>query len=1024
MAKKVHYGKKKLLAKIEKNGYECGFSAGSDPDPKTYPHTYDIKLGENPPKFPKTVKKGYFLMTGNADTLSYIRERGYLSSSEGHSLETKQCFCTECQHTFDLDKTLTADSAHIESKPNRDPNDYQYRNSIKLNDGFYKSDEDQRNADFKSVKCPDCGAEMTDFGALLPIYGAPIENHINKNGAYIIPEEATGRYLFEYRDDNGELTRVDDNTMVRTTIIYPSGKEFHYNAEYSKSNDLIKRSETITKTALIGDERTPVAIKSAIDSFEYPKPKNAYQKDMPDIVKMHSRCCARSAADNTLEEMMSSCRDMDIENGHSWNEQRNIDKLNHFMQDMQVKLIENNFDLEDPVMCDSSRNGMYLTEVKADSNEHNTEQNYDRKTKYLTLMTKYPAAFEYAAMRAHNRSVNYEFEQKRRAEADPEYTAKAPTDKYKAKLMREELNFVAEQLTTCDDKVLQTIRESKDYDDMKNRLKAISLGDVSGLEDDAKMHIDVRGAKTDSVSGKKLKKSFKLDPIGTAHNVYTAKKLGLKTIDDINRLNDIGHEQSPDLNPAPIRIKGKYKTQDVRYKNNVNAGMVAPIRNQNQMRFMRNFANTHSTADVFEIYENSDKFDLCNECINMYHNVCQHAVLLDNEKAKDPAVATAMHEFIKKNVEDYLQQHSVQDAYINYVSKYGAKTPETINQYIAELKFDEKLPEVRQYADEHGKDAAIKKYSEEHNSTETNKIENIESYIENRLDDKYLTYLNGKQIVSTKNEKPLFNNRTLREIHDELSNINRKMVTENIDLSDCYPQEIKDMEKDYPAPDGSGTWKFRCHKDSFDVVNSATALHNCLGSTHVQNMRYGSMWVMYMENELGHRVAAIELKRNHGDADKPFAINQFQADHDTSLPAHYAGVAKQWLTECNIEHENNSNVKAFGKDIAFYGGGNADYHHYEIDDVEGEQVTVDERAKRQLRRREEAKRLYKYDEATDSWDFGVTVPEYTKKVVPASSANNNASNSAGITNPEAAAVREIPDTPNGNGPGDGDGMSR
>ena len=112
------------------------------------------------------------------------------------------------------------------------------------------------------------------------------------------------------------------------------------------------------------------------------------------------------------------------------------------------------------------------------------------------------------------------------------------------------------------------------------------------------------------------------------------------------------------------------------------------------------------------------------------------------------------------------------------------------------------------------------------------------------------------------------------------------------------------------------------------------------------------------------------------------------------------------------------------KDIAFYGGGNADFHHYEIDDVEGEQVTIDERAKRQLRRREEAERLYKYDEATDSWDFGVAVPEYTKKVVPASSAGNSSSNGAGITNPETAAVREIPDTPNGNGPGDGDGMSR
>lgn len=942
---KINYGKKKLIAKFEKNGSVCNLPSGVEPA-----------------SLPPTVKKGYLLCSGDAEVLDKIRSRGYLY--DGPLIKAEKCFCTECQKAFSLDNPIKPDRANLINASGSKTN------SVQLTKNDMGDTE---------ISCPECHTKMdfNSLGALIPISENTAENHVNKNGAWLIPEEITGRYIFEHRNENDELTRLDDNFMTRATIVYPSGKTFRYNAEFSKSNDLLRHSEITTRTVLKGSDRDVVRNISPVDVYEYAKPKSEIDKEKTIHTALNANNNSYLVTEtpnfdtNLIEPYMDPQYDA-----------TSMRKFNHYIRDIKLKVIEENFDLAEPVMNDSSRNCMYLRDVKIDSTERNTTHVDVRKDRYMTLMTKYPAAFEYASIRAQSKSINYEFEQKRKAEADPNYTAKAPTEKYKAKLMRDELNLVAEQLCTCDDKVLATIRESKNYDDMKTRLRAISLGDISELDDDTKMNIDVKNASsTNKVTpGKKLKKAFNLDPIATAHNVYTAKKIGLKTLDDIQALNDIGKQQSADLNPAPKRINGKYVQQPVSYNANANAGMVAPIRTRNQMRFMRNFSNTHNASDVLDIYADPEKFRLCNECLNIYNRVCDHTILLDNEKAKDPVMATASHEFIKSNIEDYLQHHSVQEAYINYVTKYGAKTPETINQYVAEIKFDEKFDEIRDYAKEHGNDAAVKKYADEHRETGSEQIPNIEQYIADRIDNKHASLINGKQIVSTKNEKPLFNGRNLVDIHDELSSINQKMVSENYDLTDCYPDEIKAMEKSYPAPDGSGTWSFKCHKNAFDVVNSATSLHNCLGSTHVNNMRYGSMWVMYMENELGHRVAAIELSRNHGPNknEEPFKVTQFQADHDTSLPERYVDVAKQWLEEYNIDHKNNHDVKAFGTNVAFYGA-NADYHHFEIDEVDNERVTTDEREKRKQRRIEEAKRLYKYDAKTDTYDFGVKIPEYTPK---------------------------------------------
>jgi hypothetical protein len=326
---------------------------------------------------------------------------------------------------------------------------------------------------------------------------------------------------------------------------------------------------------------------------------------------------------------------------------------------------------------------------------------------------------------------------------------------------------------------------------------------------------------------------------------------------------------------------------------------------------------------------------------------------------------------LKNNIKSYLQSHSVEDAYINYVMKFGKSTPEKINGFISEIKADTRMPEIKAYSDEHGVDAAAEQYKDV-----LKDLDDPKKYIESYDPDIVDKLSKGKQLLTTKNEKPLFN-RSLHEIHEELSDMNKHCVTENRDLTNVYPDDVKAMQKEYQAPDGSGTWNFKVHKDAFDVVKSSTELHNCLGKSYVDKMENHRSYVLYMENELKQRCAAIEIAPNSytSDDDCKYTVLQFQSDHDTSLDKRYASVALKWMKDSGIDYSRNNDVKKFGSGEAIYGDGTADFHYEEIDDVEGVIGNTQEIQRRQEERLNMAKEIYHYDETT-GYDFGVETPDY------------------------------------------------
>ena len=410
-------------------------------------------------------------------------------------------------------------------------------------------------------------------------------------------------------------------------------------------------------------------------------------------------------------------------------------------------------------------------------------------------------------------------------------------------------------------------------------------------------------------------------------------------------------------------------------KNNAHAGMIKPIESQTEIAFIRSFVKTHNPSDVIDLYRDPKKFDCYDECLKMYDNVRNKNATIAS--IDNPKTERYIYETDKSNIQSYLTRHSVEDAYIAYVSRFGRNSPEYINGMIADIGVDKKMPEIKDYAAEHGMDAAIEHYQSDFEGTSSFVKKDIPGYIEHAGEP---SEFEGQQILVTRNGKSLFRGRSITDIHDELSTINKHLVDSNEPLIDYYPDELKEMERSYPNPDGEGEWSFHCHKDSYDIIKSSTHLHNCMGSSHVQDIKYGSRFTLYMEDENGQRVAGIELKQKYGSSEQKWEVLQFQGDHDTAISSKYAGVAKQWLQDCNIDYSHCSNVQAFGqttengRPLSFYGE-NADYHQMEIDEATGQAVNRYEIVKRAEERLAMAKSLFHYDETTGKYDFGVDIPE-------------------------------------------------
>lgn len=607
----------------------------------------------------------------------------------------------------------------------------------------------------------------------------------------------------------------------------------------------------------------------------------------------------------------------------------------------------------------SKQNGAVLTEHHIGSDESNTTTNYDAMSRYINMLVHYPAAFEYACERAQADIENHQFALERKKKENPDFIIKPIPDSAKARLFRQELDYVQKQLAAADDKVLKTIQQSTSAADMRKQLQFFVFGSNENKKiSETKTPDRIRLTENNTTMAapyaitKSLSAAFEKNPIGIANTAYTCHKMGITDMNHVNQLVNATIEHDKLVEQGSKKNNTNFTASMAAYDINMAAGTIAPIRTSDAMSFVRSYVKTHNPTSIVDIYSDNDKFRLLTESIFLYGNIRTNCKIADTPEE----IEANAHEIEKSNLRAYLKQKTIQDAYIDFVEAYGNGTVDAINSLAREIKREEKLDEIKDFYTANGIDATMSTYRTELQGEQDPA----------KMLDEYIPTSQREIVLATRDKKPLFANRSLKEIHDELSHMSKKTTGKNETIE--YTEEEKALEGSYDVE--GGKYSFHLMKNTMDFIRTATELSNCVANGgYIDSALQKRSYLLYMQNDIGQKVGCIELTGSLSN----LRVSQFQGPHDNALEAKYADVAMQWLKDKDIDYSRCRDVAVFGTGQSIYGDHNADYHHDEVD--EASQTVVDKNELKEIRKKryEMAKQIYGVKENGE-----INIPEAPK----------------------------------------------
>lgn len=995
--------------------------------------------------------------TSGSNTPLFVLCNSYDDISSREKISAKTCYCADCRRQFDLPQPIENMQANLYSI-GRDRTTFH----MSAPKSAVKAVLDEEPT------CPECGRSPKEV-VFIPAQkksedsdaaNKDLGEHINYEGSWRIPPVMQGRYVFEYRaGEDNHLTRMDDNVMMEHTVIFPSGKQFTWESEFSQTIDLMRHRIISYETRIDGKGRTPVgAAQEVSNPFIYGDSSGAisieHKTDVQDMRRTQNLVATygnntevMTFKDNVFGKAFGriSCyRSQNNDDSFFSDSSQYIAGIPEGAMSLMSAetgnlkchaLMETLKDqMPHPVYTDIVTNGLTLAKHKKGSTEENTPVDTELRNIYTYMAARYPAAVVYAAERAEARAVNYEFAERRKAAETEGYMAKSATDSARAKFFREEMKYVSEQLCACDDKILNEIRlagcnapayvlkkdasgkdviekvaeykspEAKDgvtdsVQAMRDRLSFFVYGLREGYPVPGDIALKLKDAKTiqkATQSTKKLKSNFSNDPIAVASNVYTLRKWGVTNSDHVKQALELIAEQSPVVNPATVRVKGNRIQPGRKYSDFVNAGVLAPMRDRVALSFAKLYGKTHDTATMIsQIFDNRsnpnypENWKQFTEDVRLYSDIADNpAVSIVRTKAdivdKKPVSEEDEHERKKTQLRNYLDNNGkdgIRLAYRDFAGIYGHNTVEMINMLAREIKTDRKMDEVKRYASENGMDAALSEYS---------------GFL-SRFDDPaqavtdHQMFSDRTLVIATRNNKPLFE-RDLKEIHDELSEMNKKTVTENeyltlpdkiLAMDESIPVDLSKLpasqwtEDPKPVPEGTmGEFSFHVLDNRFDFVRTATDLRNCVaGGSYFRSVKNGHSLIVCMRNENNQTCACIELIKDRNDElGTEWYMKQLQGYRDGVVDARYSGAIREWAGHHGIDltKDPDGNVKACmdGEQRYFYGEGHADYHTDEYDPVLNTTLTNSKAERLRKERVEKAIELFGGDETN-----GPNLPE-------------------------------------------------
>lgn len=419
------------------------------------------------------------------------------------------------------------------------------------------------------------------------------------------------------------------------------------------------------------------------------------------------------------------------------------------------------------------------------------------------------------------------------------------------------LYTLAHQMATVDDKILKDLKTQKTGKNVESYLQYLTFGKNADNTTDVNHvigHIAVDGAKNEGFGTlKSLRKNYNKNPLGIANIIYTAgTKIGFRDINHINQFVELADREVPILNSA--------------FYNRT----MAPLHTRASIQFLKQYAKSHSPSqlisDVYGVTTNPYGKE---EAKIDYSAVVRDAVLLFDNCQKVGKICATKQET---------------DEAMLYDTK----------KKISSMIKDENLSEddiVTRFRPRWGKDAEV-----------CTKLLLRDLSENGELEDKLYFY--------GRDGKPIFTNRTVNEIHNELSA--KQGTVEKLAHGN---REIPHTDEDRVRFNREiGDYKFQLSPNTYDLIRTGEQMQICVGG-YGDMATSGHCHIVTMSNSNHEKVACIEL-----DSMKQNLL-QFKAFRNTGIPVECVDAAKQWLRDADINPDRcRDYTEGFGHpDYAPYG---------------------------------------------------------------------------------------------------------
>lgn len=445
-------------------------------------------------------------------------------------------------------------------------------------------------------------------------------------------------------------------------------------------------------------------------------------------------------------------------------------------------------------------------------------------------------------------NVNMDFTNKRR-EADGDQPL---SEEEKMKMRAGRLVQVETSVALMDNKLSSDLSKMNTPEQVGAYLKAIAFGGKPEVAMPVGVKVKPSEAVNDGFQGKKLRTRFNINPYATASNVRTALKLGFGDPNYLNALFEIADKGVTPKEAAHVR------------KQPAIGGIVRPIESQSELRFAKLIVNGRGPAQgLQDIYGSRENMELFLDSAGMYQGVAKGKLAVTEDELNAERVLGAM-----KQVErQYRSRHGDLDAVCSnetFKRSWGDDTKQMVEFMLAKYK---------EYTDRGAE---------------------------------------PEMYIATTDGRPLFKNRTMSEIHDELTTMQNKYRDTSEAVNYYFDWTKAQQEK---ANKEIGDYVFHLADSSNELIRMGHCLHICVGGSNYDDMcrnRRGA--IVAMEDRDGNYVACIELDSNLT------AVRQFKrAYNGTLVDADKVAAARQWMEEGHMrgcedtEHFGDANYYPYGR---------------------------------------------------------------------------------------------------------------